>query len=180
MPMLRAWTGTPPTSCPSIRTWPRSSVTKPAMARNRVVLPLPLGPSRPKNSPSRNVMVTPSKAATAPYFFTASVTATVLMIPSPFAAEAIEPRGQQQCAHRHHDDDGGDGIDLGREALADGPVDLHRQRGDAGRRQEIGDDELVERDRKSEQGAADHARRQQRRRHAPEGLPGRRAQGRGR
>src|SRR6185369_3319847 len=178
MPILRAWTGTPLTSFPSISTWPRSSETKPAMARSRVVLPLPLGPSRPKNSPSLKVMVTPSKAAIAPYFFTASVTATVLMIPSPFAAEAIETRGQQQRAHRHHDDDGRDGVDLRREALADGAVDLHRQRGDAGRRQEIRDDELVERDREREQGAADHARRQQRRRHAPERLPGRRAQSR--
>src|SRR5690348_8746429 len=145
MPMLRAWTGTPPTSCPSISTCPRSSVTNPAMARSKVVLPLPLGPSNPKNSPSRKVMLTPSRAATASYFFTASVMATVLMLASPFATEAIETCGQQEHSHRYDDDDGGNGVDLRREALADRAIDLDRQCCHARRRQEIRDDELVER-----------------------------------
>src|SRR5574338_363383 len=132
MPMSRAWTGTPPTSRPSISTCPRSSVTNPAIARSRVVLPLPLGPSRPKNSPSPNVMVTPSSAATASYLFTASVTATVLMGPSPLAAEAVEARRQQQYAHRHHDDDRRDCVDLRREALADRAIDRDGQGRGAG------------------------------------------------
>ena len=70
---------------------------------------------------------------------------------SSLAAETVEARGQQQSTHGHQDDDGRNGVDLRREALADGGVDLHRQGGDAGRRQEIGDDELVERDREGEQ-----------------------------
>src|SRR5690349_19388424 len=137
MPMLRACTGTPPTSCPSISTCPRSSVTKPAMARSKVVLPLPLGPSKPKNSPSWKVMVTPSRAVTASYFVTALVMATVLMISSPLAAEALEACGQQEQSHRYDNDDGGNGVDLGREAFADRAVDRDRQGRHARRRQEV-------------------------------------------
>ncbi len=70
---------------------------------------------------------------------------------SSLTAETIEARGQQQSTHGHQDDDGRNGVDLRREALADGAIDLHRQGGDARRRQEIGDDELVERDCEGEQ-----------------------------
>ena len=66
MPMPRLCTGTPSMRWPSMRISPASGTTKPAIARRSVVLPLPLGPSRPKNSPSGTASVTSSSAATAP------------------------------------------------------------------------------------------------------------------
>src|SRR5688572_28766643 len=163
MPMLRRCTGTPLISWPSISTLPSSSVTKPAMARSKVVLPLPLGPNRPNSSPSLKWMLTPPSATMASYFLTALVTTTSLMFVLALPAEAIEARSQQQRTHRHDDDDGGNGVDLRREALADRPIDLDRQGRGARRRQEIGDHELVERDGECEQRTADDAGRQDRR-----------------
>ena len=42
---------------PSIRTWPSSGCSKPAIIRRVVVLPQPIGPSRVKNSPLADVEV---------------------------------------------------------------------------------------------------------------------------
>ena len=66
MPMPRRWTGTSLDLLAVEADGPSSGMTNPAMARSNVVLPEPEGPSRPKNSPSAKVMVTPSSAATAP------------------------------------------------------------------------------------------------------------------
>ena len=46
--MLRAYGGRRVTSRPPIRTWPASGVSSPAITRNSVVLPDPLGPSSAK------------------------------------------------------------------------------------------------------------------------------------
>ena len=51
---------------PSMLIVPASGSTKPAMARSNVVLPLPLGPSRAKSSPSSIRSVTSSSAGVSP------------------------------------------------------------------------------------------------------------------
>jgi hypothetical protein len=48
------------------RAVPASARASPAMTLISVVLPAPLGPSRPKNSPSSTQSVTPSSARSAP------------------------------------------------------------------------------------------------------------------
>src|SRR5260370_2110673 len=62
MPKLRRAGGKPETSCPSTSTLPPpgSSVSKPAINRSAVVLPLPLGPSSATTSPRSTARVSPS------------------------------------------------------------------------------------------------------------------------
>jgi hypothetical protein len=54
------------TGRPSIATEPASGCTSPAISRNVVVLPQPLGPSSTTNSPSATSSDKPSTAARAP------------------------------------------------------------------------------------------------------------------
>ena len=60
MPRLR--TGMRSTETPPMVISPLSGSTNPAMARSRVVLPLPLGPSSEKNEPSAKSSETSSSA----------------------------------------------------------------------------------------------------------------------
>ncbi len=53
-------------SMPSMRIEPASGLSSPSMALSVVVLPAPLGPRRPKISPSLISRVTPSTALTGP------------------------------------------------------------------------------------------------------------------
>ncbi len=52
--------------CPSNRTVPESGSSSPSAISNVVVLPAPLGPRMPKNSPSTTSKLTPSTARTSP------------------------------------------------------------------------------------------------------------------
>src|SRR4051794_8204398 len=58
--------GTPTTSRPCSRIWPRVGSSKPPIIRSVVVLPHPDGPSSEKNSPSPMIRSTCSTAATRP------------------------------------------------------------------------------------------------------------------
>src|SRR5215213_1962448 len=53
--MSRSAGASPVTSRPPIRIEPRSGISSPAMRRNVVVLPAPVGPSKATNSPSPTV-----------------------------------------------------------------------------------------------------------------------------
>src|SRR5438552_172299 len=64
--MSRWFAGTSATDRPRIATSPSLSSSKPAMMRRMVVLPLPLGPSRTRNSPSATSKDTPRTASTWP------------------------------------------------------------------------------------------------------------------
>src|SRR6185295_14108266 len=64
----------PVTSCPSIRIEPRSGISSPAIRRNVVVLPAPVGPSRATNSPSPTVS---DRSLTACVFLNALETALI-------------------------------------------------------------------------------------------------------
>src|SRR5215470_16069977 len=66
MPMLRRCGGSISTRLSPKLIWPASSSTKPAMSRNRVVLPQPEGPSSVKNSPSSTLSVISPTATTDP------------------------------------------------------------------------------------------------------------------
>ena len=74
-------------------------------------------------------------------------------------------------AHRDGDDDGRDGIDLRREALADRRIDLNGQRRLARCRQEVGHHELVKGHGEGKQRAGDHARHDPWQCHAHRYLP---------
>src|SRR5258708_9065764 len=56
----------PATSCPATASSPESGRTRPPSAEMSVVLPAPLGPRRPKNSPASTASETPASAVTAP------------------------------------------------------------------------------------------------------------------
>src|SRR5262245_48211918 len=56
---------------------PESRRTRPEMARIRVVLPAPFGPSSPSHSPLRNSRLTLSRALLAPNVFTAFLTCSI-------------------------------------------------------------------------------------------------------
>src|SRR6185436_9185847 len=62
----RRYGGTAVMSWPSMTMRPSSGVSKPAIMRNRVVLPQPEPPSRANSSPCAISRSTPSTAATAP------------------------------------------------------------------------------------------------------------------
>src|SRR5262245_476226 len=101
------------------------------------------------------------------------MTSTVLIsVPSPLAAETIEPGEEQHQAHGDDDDDGRDGIDLRREAFADRRVDFDRESRDPWRSQEVRDHKLIEADREGEERCGHHAWRHYRQRYAPKSLPG--------
>ena len=76
-----------------------------------------------------------------------------------------DQRQRQQHQQRRH------GVDLGRHRDLDHRVDLQRQRRRSGAGGEEGDDEIVDRQRERHQRAGDHARHDQRQRHAAERLP---------
>ncbi|CAO0831414.1 putative protein OS=Streptomyces microflavus OX=1919 GN=Smic_30440 PE=4 SV=1 [Streptomyces microflavus] len=61
---------------PRTATVPESARRWPSMISTSVVLPAPLGPSRPKNSPRATVSDTPSTARVAPYVLWTPVRAT--------------------------------------------------------------------------------------------------------
>ena len=67
---------------PSMRMEPASGSTKPAMARSSVVLPLPLGPSRAKSSPSSMRRWTSSSAGVAPKRLVTPWISTTLIVRS--------------------------------------------------------------------------------------------------
>jgi hypothetical protein len=58
---------------------PESGVSNPAIIRRLVVLPLPEGPSKEKNSPSAMSSETASTAAVSPNFFDISMSETALV-----------------------------------------------------------------------------------------------------
>ena len=59
--------------CPSTSTSPASAASRPSRISIVVVLPAPLGPSRPKHSPGRTSRSRPSTAVTLPYRLTTPV-----------------------------------------------------------------------------------------------------------
>src|SRR3954454_11474992 len=65
---------------------PEAGRTKPLMVRSKVVLPAPLAPSTAVMVPGATCRETPSRARTAPYVVTTSVTAS----PSAIAASATD------------------------------------------------------------------------------------------
>src|SRR5574341_1146029 len=64
--MLRCWTGRSLTRTPSMTMSPTAGVSNPAIMRRTVVFPLPLGPSKPRSSPSLTAKETPVTASTEP------------------------------------------------------------------------------------------------------------------
>jgi len=62
---------------PSRVTLPESGLRSPSMISSVVVLPAPLGPRMPKNSPSSTSKDTPSTACVSPYHFRISLTTMV-------------------------------------------------------------------------------------------------------
>src|SRR5215831_14706802 len=78
-PRLRG--GRPETSRPPICTRPEDCVSRPAMIRNKVVLPQPDGPSRARNSPSATRRSTRSSATKLPNdFVTLSMTMSAISV----------------------------------------------------------------------------------------------------
>src|SRR5690625_2923907 len=64
--LVRTASGSRPMSCPSTRAVPASGTSRVASIRTMVVLPAPLGPSRPKTVPRSTVRSTPSTAVVSP------------------------------------------------------------------------------------------------------------------
>ena len=64
-----------------MRTVPAIGLRRPSIISSVVVLPAPLGPSSPKNSPGATVKVTPSTARTSPYVMTSP--SARISIPTP-------------------------------------------------------------------------------------------------
>src|SRR5689334_5517342 len=85
-------------------------------------------------------------------------------------SKARELREEKNEQGRGSEEDGGDRIDLGRKALPDRRVDLHRQRADARCRKEVRHDELIERNREGEKRRRRDARPEQRQRDREEGM----------
>ena len=59
---------------------PESARTNPAITLISVVLPAPLGPSRPKNSPCSTARLTPASARNAPKRFSSPVTSIAFSV----------------------------------------------------------------------------------------------------
>ena len=75
----RSKAGTPRIDVPPISTSPRSGSIRPATIRRTVVFPDPEGPRRVKNSPSRMLSDTSSRAATSPNVFETSRSSTIVL-----------------------------------------------------------------------------------------------------
>src|SRR5213078_3089112 len=95
--VFRRYGGTRVISLPAMMTYPESGVDRPARIFRRVDLPLPLGPRRVKNSPSRTSSEIPFSAFTSPgkVFVklrirtrVSAATSSILMPPSAAAARA--------------------------------------------------------------------------------------------
>src|SRR3970040_2427441 len=82
MAMLRERGGRSVTAVSPINTSPRVGDSRPAIMRNRVVLPQPEGPSRTRNSPSRTCRSMPSTAVTSPNRLVIPLVGTVAMTAS--------------------------------------------------------------------------------------------------
>src|ERR1041385_916728 len=89
----------PRTERPPIRMSPPVGCSRPAIMRNKVVLPHPDGPSRTRYSPSRQIRLMPSTAAVAPpndfrtsRTSTSAIQALLGAADQAFAAPALEDR----------------------------------------------------------------------------------------
>src|SRR2546430_2743972 len=100
--VFRRYGGTRVMSLPAMMTSPESGVSRPARIFRRVDLPLPLGPRRVKNSPSRTSSEIPFSAFTSPgkVFVklrirtrVSAATSSILMPPSAAAARALVEKG---------------------------------------------------------------------------------------
>src|SRR2546421_9395456 len=76
----------------NIRTSPESASRRPSMISSVVVLPAPLGPRMPKNSPDSTAKETPSTACVSPYHLRSSLTTMLGGMGSTLAARR-PPRG---------------------------------------------------------------------------------------
>src|SRR3954464_14213424 len=65
----RLYIGRLVTSCPSKSTFPPSALIRPIVIRKLVVLPAPLGPSKPTTSPCETSKSTPLTTRRRPYHF---------------------------------------------------------------------------------------------------------------
>src|SRR5215469_678727 len=100
MPMLRRCGGSVSTRLSPKLIWPASSSAKPAMSRNRVVLPQPEGPSSVKNSPSSILSAISRTARTDPKDRRTPSMAMVLNAPplARFLDEVLDLL-ERLCAH---------------------------------------------------------------------------------
>src|SRR4051812_17287266 len=113
MPISRAQTGMPVTSLSPISTRPASGATKPAMIRSSVVLPEPDGPSRLVKDPLAKVAVMSSSTVVAPKRLATPARSTSVIGDS---GPGKEGKAQDE-QHRADQENGRDGVDLGRETL---------------------------------------------------------------
>src|SRR4051812_37297741 len=81
--MLRFWIAISFTRCPRIKMSPSEGISSPAIIRNTVVLPPPLGPSKAISSPSRTEKFTLLTAATSPNFLLTFFTSMLIRSYSP-------------------------------------------------------------------------------------------------
>ena len=92
------------------------------------------------------------------------------------AVAALQRLGQRRPQHGDQDEHRRDRVQRRIEALLHAPEDLERQRARAGAGGEVGDDQLVERERERHQRARDDRRHEIRHEHLAEGLHRRRAE----
>src|SRR5215510_13208213 len=97
----RSWLEKSVTSRPPSSTWPRVGGNAPATMLNSVLLPAPLGPTRPTSSPSPTVKVTWSSAVSPPNCLVMPCTSRTAVIRYPSSLDGGDRRlGEAQPARR--------------------------------------------------------------------------------